>query len=285
MARVLAARLARRRRRASPAPICRPSSSCSASTSPASATRSPTRRSARAPVASSSRTALRGVYQKLVCRRRRRRLLGGILVGDADAYPHAARRRCAAGGRCPSARTSCWSARAAAAAAASSCRDDAQVCSCNNVTPRRDPQRDRATQELTTVGDVKACTAAGTGCGGCVPLRQQILEQPSSPRRAATVNRNLCEHFAYTRQELFEIVKLGRIASFEELLASHGTRRRLRGLPAGGRLDPRQHLERLRPRARRPSRTPTTASSPTSSAAAPTRWSRASPAARSRPRS
>ena len=37
------------------------------------------------------------------------------------------------------------------------------------------------------------------------------------------VRNDLCEHFAYSRQELFEIVRVHRIVSFSELLVSHGT--------------------------------------------------------------
>jgi nitrite reductase (NADH) large subunit len=56
---------------------------------------------------------LRGVYQKLVVDESRR-LLGGVLVGDADAYPTLVG-SCAAAGRCPSARMTCWSVRPATA--------------------------------------------------------------------------------------------------------------------------------------------------------------------------
>src|SRR5439155_133815 len=71
-------------------------------------------------------------------------------------------------------------------------------------------------------GGAKACTKAGTGCGGCVPLVAELLEAGLAAA-GREVNRNLCEHFAFTRQELFEIVKLGRVQSFHALLASHGT--------------------------------------------------------------
>ena len=86
---------------------------------------------------------------------------------------------------------------------------------------RRDPLRDRASTSSTTVGGIKACTRAGTGCGGCVPQLTQILTRELE-RAGRTIDRNLCEHFAYTRQQLFEIVKIGRIKSFDALLASHG---------------------------------------------------------------
>ena len=214
---------------------------------------------------------VRGVYQKLVCQRR----VGGCSAASwsatPSAYPTLLLARARAAASCPSARTSCSFGAARRGAAPSGLDDDAQVCSCNNVTPGAIRSAIARAGADARSSDVKACTRAGTGCGGCVPLRDadpRGRARRAGPRRSS---RDLCEHFAYTRQELFEIVKLGRIESFDALLASHGTRRRLRGLPARGRVDPRQHLERLRPRRTRRSRTPTTASSPTSSAAAPTR--------------
>ena len=56
------------------------------------------------------------------------------------------------------------------------------------------------------------------------------------------VDKSLCEHFPYTRQELFQIIKIKQIRSFGELIAGHGrataarlaTRRWPRSLPACG---------------------------------------------------
>ncbi|HMU66517.1 MAG TPA: nitrite reductase (NAD(P)H), partial [Cellvibrionaceae bacterium] len=36
------------------------------------------------------------------------------------------------------------------------------------------------------------------------------------------VNTDLCEHFAYTRQELYHLVRVGKITTFEELVEKHG---------------------------------------------------------------
>jgi nitrite reductase (NADH) large subunit len=68
---------------------------------------------------------------------------------------------------------------------------------------------------------VKACTRAGTGCGGCVPLVSDLVrfELVAS---GVEVRNDLCEHFAFSRQELFDIVRAQRIASFSELLLAHG---------------------------------------------------------------
>jgi nitrite reductase (NADH) large subunit len=76
-------------------------------------------------------------------------------------------------------------------------------------------------QGLTTVVQVKTCTRAGTGCGGCVPLVTDIVNAELKALGKAT-KPCLCEHFAFTRQELFEIVAATRIATFEALLRDYG---------------------------------------------------------------
>src|SRR4029453_12245312 len=57
--------------------------------------------------------------------------------------------------------------------------------------------------------------------GGCQTSVVQVLEAELA-KSGREIVRHLCEHFAYTRQELFWIVKLGRIESFDALLESHG---------------------------------------------------------------
>ena len=158
----------------------------------------------------------RGVYQKLVLSEDGGRLLGGILVGDAERFGPllAAMRDGAAVPERPQ------ELLFGAAAAGADLGDGSQVCSCNNVSRGaiRAAVRDDG---LTTVAAVKACTRAGTGCGGCVPFVAQILEATLA-EMGACPKRDLCEHFPYTRQELFEVVKINRLRSFEALLASHG---------------------------------------------------------------
>src|SRR5690606_20674551 len=60
-----------------------------------------------------------------------------------------------------------------------------------------------------------------TGCGGCAALLKQVFEHELSARGVA-VDKSLCEHFAHTRQELYHLVRVERIETFEELLARHG---------------------------------------------------------------
>jgi len=164
----------------------------------------------------------RGVYQKLILSEDRQRLLGGILVGDAS--PYASLLALSKSGMPVPERSHELlfgsTSGVGVAGVAGGLADDAQVCSCNNVSKGRICAA-IAEQELTTVGGIKACTRAGTGCGGCVPLVAQILDAELA-RAGREPDRDLCEHFAFTRQELFQIVKLKRIRSFAALLDSHG---------------------------------------------------------------
>jgi nitrite reductase (NADH) large subunit len=73
-----------------------------------------------------------------------------------------------------------------------------------------------------TVGDLKACTKAATTCGGCTALVGQVLNAELT-KMGVEVNTDLCEHFPYTRQEIYHLVRVGEIKSFDELLEKHGS--------------------------------------------------------------
>ncbi|MBB2497480.1 nitrite reductase large subunit NirB [Aquipseudomonas ullengensis] len=97
--------------------------------------------------------------------------------------------------------------------------DTATICSCHNVS--KGAVCCQVDAGITDLGDLKAVTKAGTGCGGCSALLKQVFEHELSARGVA-VDKSLCEHFAYTRQELYGIVRVEGIISFEELLTHHG---------------------------------------------------------------
>jgi len=97
--------------------------------------------------------------------------------------------------------------------------DTATLCSCHNVT--KGAVCCQVDAGITDLGELKAATKAGTGCGGCSALLKQVFEHELSARGVA-VDKSLCEHFAYTRQELYAMVRVEGIISFEELLAKHG---------------------------------------------------------------
>ncbi|MBN9695255.1 MAG: nitrite reductase large subunit [Zoogloea sp.] len=97
--------------------------------------------------------------------------------------------------------------------------DSAQICSCNNVSKGQICAA--VADGATDIGALKACTKAGATCGGCVPLVTQVMKAEMS-RLGMAVNNHLCEHFVYSRQELFHLIKVGEVKSFDELLEKHG---------------------------------------------------------------
>ncbi|NEB82130.1 nitrite reductase large subunit [Streptomyces sp. SID14478] len=161
-----------------------------------------------------------GVYKKLVLGPDGR-LIGGILVGDADAYgtlkPHAGRTLPAA----PEAYILPATGEGGAGVlGADSLPDDAVICSCHNVT--KGAVRDAVTAEgLTDIGGIKRCTKAGTGCGGCVGTLQAVLDA-ELVAAGVEVTPGLCEHFTLTRAEIYDVIRTERTASFSELMARHG---------------------------------------------------------------
>ncbi|MEU7828524.1 nitrite reductase large subunit NirB [Nonomuraea sp. NPDC049129] len=151
-----------------------------------------------------------GVYKRLFISDDAKTLLGGICVGDASPYGSL---RPFVGKPLPAAPSDLLFT---GSGAELELPDDAQVCSCNNVSAGtvRTAIADKA---LTDVPGVKACTRAGTTCGSCVPMLKQLLE-----KSGVELSKALCEHFAYSRAELYDIVRVRGITTFSELVSAHG---------------------------------------------------------------
>jgi nitrite reductase (NADH) large subunit len=166
---------------------------------------------------------VQGVYKKLVLNEDGTRLLGGILVGDASAYGTLLQFVQNGITLPPYPEDLLLPPREGAPVAkmgVESLPDTAQICSCNNVSKG---QICTAIQEnnFTDVASVKKCTKAGTGCGGCVPLVTDLLKSEMK-KAGIEVKNHLCEHFAYSRQELYHLVRIHQIKTFDELIQKHG---------------------------------------------------------------
>ncbi|MEG4319473.1 MULTISPECIES: nitrite reductase large subunit NirB [unclassified Microcoleus] len=164
-----------------------------------------------------------GIYKKLVLNQDGSRILGGILVGDASAYGTLVQFMQNEIALPPHPEDLLMPPREGGAPAGfgvDSLPDSAQICSCNNVSKGQicEAIRDR---NLTDVGSVKKCTQAGTGCGGCVPLVTDIFKAEMKKAGFAVKN-HLCEHFEYSRQELYHLVRSQELKSFDETIAKHG---------------------------------------------------------------
>jgi nitrite reductase (NADH) large subunit len=155
-----------------------------------------------------------GTYAKLVVSDDAQTLLGGVLVGDASRY---ATLRPLVGAPLPEDPVA-MIAPGGVELGAEALPDSAQICSCNAVT--KGALREAVRGGAHDVPALKACTRAGTSCGSCVPVLKTLLAQ-----EGVEVSKALCEHFAVSRAELYEIVAGTGIRTFSELVAQHGTGR------------------------------------------------------------
>ncbi|MFE4608649.1 nitrite reductase large subunit NirB [Streptomyces niveus] len=147
-----------------------------------------------------------GVYKKVVVGTDGT-LLGGVLIGDADAYGMLRPLTGSVPPVPPEQLVLPPGAGTPVALGPASLPDSAVICSCHHVTKG-------AIAACATLPEVKKCTKAGTGCGSCVKVIGQLLP--------AAGDGGLCGCFPHTRGELYEIVRTLRVTSYAALLDSHG---------------------------------------------------------------
>ncbi|MCU1734065.1 MULTISPECIES: nitrite reductase large subunit NirB [unclassified Pseudomonas] len=159
-------------------------------------------------------------YRRLVLDPSGKRVIGAVLVGD-NSYYDTLLQYVQNGIAVPADPSSLILPQSAGAPAlgADALPDTATICSCHNVSKGAVCAAiDSGCGDLAAV---KGCTKAATGCGGCAALLKQVFEHELTAR-GVTVDKSLCEHFSYTRQELYGMVRVEGIRTFAELLERHG---------------------------------------------------------------
>jgi nitrite reductase (NADH) large subunit len=98
--------------------------------------------------------------------------------------------------------------------------DSKVICGCHGVSKGAII---RAIQEkgLSTLGQVKECTRASTGCGSCTELCQQLLKA-IVPAAEAEAKKLLCRCIPLSEEQLREIVRSQRIRSVQKVLEIYG---------------------------------------------------------------
>ena len=164
----------------------------------------------------------KGTYKKLLFNLDGTRLLGGILVGDADDYGILSMMAKSIDPlSCKPHELILGRSGGALLGAVETMPDTAQICSCNNVTKGAICSTIRE-QNCTTVGQVKDATKAGTGCGGCLPMVTDIFRAEMKAAGVTLVN-HLCEHFPYSRSEIFALIRVKQLKTFDEIIFQYGT--------------------------------------------------------------
>lgn len=167
---------------------------------------------------------MRDIYKRINISEDGKRLLGGILVGDTRPYNmllqtylnemalprdldgllfEGAKR-----GDSPS-------------AGVMALPDTALICSCESVS-KGTLQAAVLEQGVTDVEGMKKCTRAGTGCGGCIPMIKDLIAE-TLKQQGRSVKEVICEHFQYSRRELFDLIRVREIKSFDHALETLGS--------------------------------------------------------------
>lgn len=162
------------------------------------------------------------VYKRLIVSEDGKLLLGAVLVGDCSEYdtflqyflneielpenPESMILPNVEGG--------------APALGAAALPMEATICSCLNVS--KGDIVSAIDGGCCSLGDVKGETKAASGCGGCAALLKDVVDTELEAR-GVTVDKSICEHFPYTREEIYHLIRVGGIKSFDELIEKHGT--------------------------------------------------------------
>lgn len=162
------------------------------------------------------------VYKRLIISADGKQIVGAVLVGDTDAYgtllqsklndlplpenpaililPNVVQEDSAAIG-------------------VDALPDSAVICSCFDVC--KGVIKEAVVSGCSNMSELKSTTNASTGCGGCSALAKQALDN-ELVQLGMEVNNNLCEHFAFSRQELTDIIRIKKIETFQTLLDEYG---------------------------------------------------------------
>ncbi|WP_285009752.1 nitrite reductase large subunit NirB [Pedobacter faecalis] len=165
----------------------------------------------------------KGVYKRINISNDGQYLLGGILIGDAAAYNmllQTVNNRIVLPPDPEDLVLGARGGQEAAGAGLAGLPDSAVICSCEGVTKG---QICGAVSEggCETVDALKSCTKAGTGCGGCVPMMKDLMLH-TLKLNGKYIRNVICEHFAYSRQELFDLIHIHELKSFNEVLDALG---------------------------------------------------------------
>jgi nitrite reductase (NADH) large subunit len=98
--------------------------------------------------------------------------------------------------------------------------DESTICSCENVSKGAICGAINKNNIENVLG-IKMFTKAGTGCGGCTPMLDDLLTE-TLKAEGKIVKKILCEHFNRSRQELYDLIKIDNIQNFNDLIKNHG---------------------------------------------------------------
>ncbi|QBN17426.1 nitrite reductase large subunit NirB [Flavobacterium nackdongense] len=165
-----------------------------------------------------------GIYKRINVTKDGKTLLGGILVGDSSDYNGLFQIYSNAMALPPNPEDLILGSRGGEGSTMGSAMDlpdTAVICSCENVT------KGSICCAITdgsceTLSDVVKLTKATSGCGGCKPMVVDLVKA-AQKSIGKEIKESICEHFHFTRQELFDIVKINKYTNYYEVIDHHGS--------------------------------------------------------------
>ncbi len=166
----------------------------------------------------------KGIYKRITVSKDGSQLLGGILVGEASQYNMLLQtvknkltlptdpEDLILGSR--------GGASSSAGNGITALPDEALICSCESISKGQICQS--VIDGAETIDAIKKCTKAGTGCGGCLPMVKDLMLHQLK-LGGKYIRAVICEHFSYSRQELYDLVKIREVKSFDAVIDSFGS--------------------------------------------------------------
>ncbi|MDT0643471.1 nitrite reductase large subunit NirB [Zunongwangia sp. F363] len=165
-----------------------------------------------------------GIYKRINVSKKGEKLLGGILIGDSSDYNNLFQifinsiklpenpEDLIIPSKDPK--------RGSAIGSAMDFPDTAQICSCESVT-KGTICGSIESGECENLGGVIKATKATTGCGGCKPMVADLVKG-SLKSMGKEVKETLCAHFSFSRQELYDLIKINKVKDYNEALNLFG---------------------------------------------------------------
>lgn len=167
---------------------------------------------------------IKKTYKRINISKNKKKLLGGILIGDVDDYNMLLQITKNGMALPPNPEDLILGVRGGGEGSVGSVMDlpdEAIICSCENVTKGTICESIRS-GESENLKAVCKSTKATTGCGGCKPMVVDLVNE-TLQSLGKTVKQTICEHFPFNRQELFDLIKIRGIKTYDEALDECGT--------------------------------------------------------------
>jgi nitrite reductase (NADH) large subunit len=166
----------------------------------------------------------KGIYKRINISNDGKYLLGGILIGEAEAYNMLLQTVNNKIALPPNPEDLILGSRGGSSqtenAGLAGLPDDALICSCEGVS-KGTICNSVSAEGCESVDAIKKCTKAGTGCGGCIPMVKDLMLH-TMKENGKYVRNVVCEHFQLSRQELYDLIKIHNLKNYEQVLDNVG---------------------------------------------------------------